>query len=163
MQQTTAQGWHIGDWGLWGWIETVIKLIGIGAGLVAGIRAMGSSGDFIIANNPHLAAVILVALLTLLCVGALFMRFQQQEVISFVFWALNLLGHIGVLVALLRLPGHRTLPLIFGGFIVLGEIAKQRFLAVSGYTEAGRSTGGMLNFSRVILGVYVLFIILVLL
>jgi hypothetical protein len=159
---TQSQGWHVANWGLWGWIETGLKLIGIGAGFLA-FFGSSSAAEMIVGGNPNLAAVILLALLTLGLLAAVFMRVAQKEIISLIFSILNVLGHAGILIALLRTPDQQTLPLIFGVFFVLGELAKQRFLAISGYTEAGQSGSAMLMFSRVVLAIYVVFIIFILL
>jgi hypothetical protein len=159
---TQSQGWHVANWGLWGWIETGLKLIGIGAGFLA-FFGSSSATEMIVGGNPNLAAVILLALLTLGLFAAVFMRVMQKEIISLIFSILNVLGHAGILIALLRQPDQQTLPLIFAGFFVLGELAKQRFLAISGYTEAGQSGTAMLMFSRVVLAIYVVFIIFILL
>jgi hypothetical protein len=162
MQQVSTQGWHTAEWGVWGWAETIVKLVGIGAGMLAFIQS-DSSRAFVVGGNPHLAAVILLALLVLLTVGALAIRFGQREVISMIFAVLNFLGHVGLLIALLRVPDQRTLPIVFGVAFVLGELVKQRFLAVTGYTESGRSSSAMMNFSRGLAVVYALFTVLVLL
>ena len=61
--------------------------------------ASSSFGD-----NPHLAAVILLALLTLASLAQVGIRFTQRETISLIFAVLNLLGHLGLLIALLRVP-----------------------------------------------------------
>lgn len=159
---TQSQGWHVANWGLWGWIETVLKLVGIGAGFLA-FFGTSSAAEMMIGGNPNLAAVILLGLLTLGLAAAVFMRVMQKEIISLIFSILNALGHAGVLIALLRAPDQQTLLLIFAVFFVLGELAKQRFLAISGYTEAGQSASAMLTFSRVVLAIYVVFIVFILL
>lgn len=155
MQTSTSgtQGWHIAQWGFWGWIETILKLIGIGAGMLA---FSGSLSDvpLVISGNPKLLAVLLVAALTLGMVVAFIWRIVQREIVSLVFSALNVLGHAGLLIALLRTPAEMTLPLIFSVFFVLGELAKYRFLTTTGYTEAGQSKAGMLRFSYVMMGTY---------
>ena len=161
-QQTQTQGWHVANWGLWGWIETGLKLVGIAAGILAFFNS-SSVSTLTIGGNPHLAAVILLALLTLLTIGVIFIRIRQQEVISVIYAILSFLGHAGLLIALLRLPDQTTYAIIFGVFFALGELAKQRFLTISGYTENGMSSGSILNFSRGSMGIYIVFVILVLL
>ena len=79
-----------------------------------------------------------------------------------VYAILNTLGHLALLIALLRIPHSRVLPLIFAGFMVLGELSKQRFLAISGYTENGQSASGMMNFSRGMTAIYVLLAVFIL-
>ena len=84
-------------------------------------------------------------------------RYPQRETVSMIFAVLNLLGHVGLLIALLRLPDHRTLPLIFGGFYVLGQLTKLQFLRISGYTEGGATTSQMMRVTVILTVIYVLF------
>lgn len=161
MQSSTSQGWHIANWGTWGWIETILKLIGIGAGMLAFFNS-ASDAPLVIGGNPKLIAVILVALMTAGMVLAIGLRFTQKEIISIVFSVLNALGHAGLLVALLRIPPDMTLPLVFSVFFVLGELAKYRFMSTTGYTELGQSQAGMVRFSLMMVGTYIVLTILLL-
>ena len=153
MQQQAAAGWHVANWGFWGWLETAIKLIGIVAAYIAFFNSSGIS-DLTIGGSPRLAAIIVLALLTLAMVGVVFIRIMQKELISIGYSILNALGHIALLIALLRVPTQTTLAIIFAVAFVLGELAKQRFLAISGYVEGGSNTATMVMFSRTIAVVY---------
>ena len=161
-QQTQTQGWHVAKWGLWGWIETGLKAVGIVAGIIAFLSS-SSVSELTIGGHPHLAAVILLALLTLLTAGVVFIRFTQREIVSVVYSIFNFLGHTGLLISLLHVPEQRRYAIILGVFYALGELSKQRFLAVSGYTEGGATYGSMVNFSRGLMAIYIVFVILVLL
>lgn len=163
MQQTQAvqTGWHVANWGTWGWIETGLKLVGIVAGLVAFLTT-SSASELTLGGHPELGAVILLALLSLFTAVPLFIRFTQREIISMIFAIFNFLGHTALLIGLLRQPSLQTLPLVFAIFFILGELAKQRFLVVSGYSENGMKTPAMLNFSRGIMAVYVLIAVFIL-
>lgn len=158
---TQSQGWHTAQWGTWGWAETILKLIAIVAGILAFINS-DAAAPFLIGDNPHLAALVVLALLTLGALGQLGIRFMQRETISFGFAVLNLLGHLGLLIAVLRVPDQPTLSLVFGAFYTLGQIVKIQFLRVTGYTEGGASTRGMLIVSVVMAVAYALFAILML-
>ncbi|MEO8392492.1 MAG: hypothetical protein ABI700_05820 [Chloroflexota bacterium] len=160
MQNTSTQGWHTAQWGTWGWAETILKLIAIVAGIVAFFQ---TAGDLVIGGNPHLAAVILLALLSLLSIAQVAIRLTQKEIVSMIFAVLNLLGHFGLLIALLRVPPDRTLAIAFGVFYVLGQLTKVQFLRVTGYTENGANSSAMLRTTGVIAAVYAVFTILVLL
>jgi len=149
MQQQAAAGWHVANWGFWGWLETAIKLVGIVAGYIAFFNSSGVT-DLTIGGSPRLAAVILVAVMTLAMIGVVFIRIMQKELISIGYSILNALGHIALLFALLRMPTQTTLPIIFAVAFILGELAKQRFLTISGYVEGGANTASMLMFSRVV-------------
>ncbi len=159
MQQQSAVGWHVASWGFWGWLETALKLVGIVAGYIAFFNS-SAINDLTISGSPRLAAVILVALLTLAMIGVVFMRIMQKELISIGYSILNALGHIALLFALLRIPTQTTLPIIFAVMFVLGELAKQRFLAISGYVESGANTASMIKFSRIIGLTYIVLAIL---
>jgi hypothetical protein len=162
MHKTQTLEWHVGSWGLWGWVETILKLIGIVAGLLA-FAGSNAAAPLVLANNPELGAVIVLTLLTLAWVGALIPRFQQREVISMVFAIINALAHVGLLIALLRSPDQRTLAIVFGVFFILGQLAKDQFLRLSGYTEGGQTTNTMVKFSRGMAAFYLLFVVLLLL
>jgi len=162
MSQTTqVQGWHTSEWGLWGWIETILKLIALGIGILAFFRT--PANDLVLGGNPHLAAVILLVLLSLAAVAQLGIRFQQRETISLIFAVLNLLGHLALLIALLRVMDSRALPVVFGGFYLLGQLTKLQFLRTSGYTEGGADERGMLRVAGAMTALYALFVVLVLL
>ncbi|MCC6805353.1 MAG: hypothetical protein IT319_20910 [Anaerolineae bacterium] len=139
---TQAQGWHTAEWGLWGWVETILKLVALGAGILAFVDS-DAAAPLMIGDNPHPIALALIALLALGALGQLGIRFAQREVSSFVFAILNLLGHVGLLIAVLRIPDQPALSLVFGGFYALGQIVKVQFLRVTGYTEGGATPAAM--------------------
>lgn len=155
------QGWHTAQWGTLGWVETILKLIGIGAGVLAFVNS-DAAAALRIGDNPHLAAVILLGALTLGAAFQLFVRFGQKETISLSFAVLNLLGHLALLVALLRAPSDMTLAVIFGVMVVLGQVVKLQFLRSTGYTEGGATTGAMMGISAAQGATYLLLVILVL-
>lgn len=161
MQAGTNAGWHVAKWGLWGWIETGLKMVSIIAGFIAFFGANGSDA-FEVGGNPHLAALILLAVMSLMTVVVVGLRFTQREIISIGFAILNMLGHFALLYSLLGTPDQQALPVVFGVFYALGEVAKQRFLTITGYTESGQTTSAMLNFSRGVAVVYIIFAVLVL-
>lgn len=163
MQRNTAvsntgatQDWHVANWGLWGWIETAIKGIGIAIGIIAFVNS-NSSAELVIGGNPELGAVIVLAVISLAIIGAFFMRLRQREIISIIFAVFNVLGHLGLLIALLRVPETTTLPILFGMAFILGELTKAQFMRVSGYTEAGQSSAFMVRFALGVMFVYVVF------
>lgn len=161
MQQSTPSGWHVAQWGTLGWAETIVKFIGIIVAFIAFAQAV-PTGVFTLGGNPRLAAIIVLALLTLIWLAPIPLRFQQREIISTVFTILNLLAHIALLLALLYVLQGNTLPLIFGVAYLIGEGIKRRWLMVSGYTEAGRSQSAMFMVSNIFLVAYALFIVFML-
>lgn len=156
-----SQGWHTARWGTLGWAETILKLIGLGAGVLAFLNS-DASAALRIGDNPHLAAAILLLVLTLGAVFQLVVRFGQKETISLGFAVLNLVGHLALLVALLRVPADVTLAVIFGVMYVLGQLVKLQFLRTTGYTEGGASTRAMMGVTAAITAAYLLLVILVL-
>jgi hypothetical protein len=156
--QPQAQGWHVAQWGFWGWLETAVKLVGIVAGLLAFVGALAADG-FTIGGHPHLVAVILLALYSLFTIFVITLRVQQREVISVGFAVINSLGHLGALFALLRQPTLTTLPIILAVGHILGELIKQQFLRQSGYTESGRDSSAMLRISYVFMSAYAVLLV----
>ena len=78
MSQTTqVQGWHTSEWGMWGWIETILKLIALGIGILAFFQT--PANDLVLGGNPHLAAVILLVLLSLASVAQLGIVFSSAR------------------------------------------------------------------------------------
>ena len=70
----------------------------------------------------------------------------------------------GLLIALARDPlNARGYGIAFGVFYTLGELAKMRFLQVSGYTEFGFKSGTMVMAVRAVVAAYALLTILMLL
>ena len=157
----TAQGWHNAEWSTWGWIETILKLVGIAAGLLAFAQTPASNG-LVIGGNPRLLAVALLALMTLGLMATVFIRYVQRESLSFGFAIVNALGHLGLLIALLRVPPPMTLAVVFGLFFVLGQAAKLRFLSLTGYTEGGADLRQMKRVAAVVGLVYVAFTVFLL-
>jgi len=161
-QETQAQGWHTSEWGAWGWLETILKLIALAAGVIAFFQS-NAANPLVVSGNPHLAALILLGLESLGAVAQVGIRFVQREIISFVFAILNLLGHLGLFIALLRVPTDTTLFVIFGVFYALGQLVKVQFLRTSGYTEGGATSRGMVMVSLLMAAFYAVFVLLMLL
>lgn len=157
----TTKGWHIADWGFWGWLETAVKGVGILAGIIAFISTSGEETRSF-SDHPELGALIILGLFGVVAVAVLGLRVMQREIISIIFWLLSVFAHWGLFLALLRHPDARFFAVLFGLAFIAGEVVKQRFLVVSGYTENGQSTAAMVNFSRSIAFFYLLFIIFIL-
>jgi hypothetical protein len=159
MQQTAkSQGFFVGQWGVWGWVETILRVIGLVAGLGA-LSGPFAGGGIVIGGNPELGAVIVVALLTLIGLPLVLVRVGQRELISIAFAILNFLGHAALLIALLQIPVTLVPALVFGIFHILGLFAKFVFLRASGYTESGQTTPKMIQFNFVFMAVYVIYVV----
>ena len=163
MTNGKPQGFYIGSWGTWGWIETILKVIAAGFGIAA-FAATSGAGDFIIGGSPELLALLLMAGLTTNPLISLGLRIAQKEIISIIFTVVSLIGHVALLIALARDPlNARGYGIAFGVFYTLGELAKMRFLQVSGYTEFGFNSGTMVIGVRAVVAAYALLTILLLL
>lgn len=159
MSAETTQGFYVGSWGTWGWLETIVKLVASVIGYIAFLGAIGT-GTLTIAGHPHLASVILLVIATLAAVGLIALRIKQREIIGIVYSILNALGHIAILIALLMQPTATTYPILFGVIYAIGELIKIRFLQVSGFTERGQTTQQLVRFSGAIVAVYAIYVIL---
>lgn len=159
--EAPKQGWHVANWGTWGWAETIVKLIGAAIGVIAFFQASGD--DYSLGSGLDTIAIIDFGLILLSAFALPPIRILQREVISIIYAILNLIGHLALMGALLREPSMSLLPFLFGLAYVAGELVKQRFLVVSGYTEQGQTTAAMLKFSRVVMVIYLVFAILVML
>jgi hypothetical protein len=155
------QGWHVANWGFLGWLETGLKLIGLGSGFIA-YFASNSNQHMRLLENLRLGALAVLALLTVFTLIALIFRVMQREVISLIFAVLNVLGHSAGLLTLVSSSDKYSWLIILGICFVLGELVKQRFLTTTGYTESGQTTSGMLRYSRVAMAIYLLFVVLLL-
>jgi hypothetical protein len=158
---TQAQGWHVGQWGTLGWLETIAKIVGIIAAFIAFFQAI-TAPDFRLGGSTELDAVTLTLLLTLVWTGVLITRFRQREIIAMIFGIFNALAHAALLIALLKPPVAIGLPIVFAIAYIVGELIKRVFLVQTGYTEGGRSASAMLMVSNVFIGVYVALLVFLL-
>ncbi|MBK9124180.1 MAG: hypothetical protein IPM16_13830 [Chloroflexi bacterium] len=158
MTASKLQGWHVANWGLYGWIETALK----GIALIIGLAAALSTPDapLMLDGHPRLLAVLLLIGLSLGTLVQVTFRVIQREVISILFAVLNTGGHFGLVLALLRDPALQIAPLLFCGFYLLGELAKQRFLRTTGYVEGGLDSAAIIRTSLFLALVYVALILL---
>jgi hypothetical protein len=157
---TTTQGWHTAQWGTWGWLETIAKIVALIAAFIALLTPLPST--FVIGGNPHVAALIVLALLTLAAILQVVIRLGQRETISMAFAVFNLLGHVALLIALAQVPHRRLWPVLFGVFYVVGQLIKIQFLRITGYTEGGADKAGMLRVTGGVTLLYALFTIFML-
>jgi hypothetical protein len=158
--KSESQTWHLQNWGIWGWAETALKLIGIAA-VAFGLLGAVPTFSLNIPLNAKLLAVILLALLSLLSLVIITIRFGQREIIAFGFSILNALGHISALLLLLQSTVIPHYPAVFAITYLLGEAVKYQFLRVTGYTESGRDQKAMLQLPTALLVVYLLIAIFV--
>jgi hypothetical protein len=158
--KSESQTWHIQNWGLWGCAETGLKLVGIAA-VVFGLLGAIPTFNLAFALNAKLVAVILLALLSLLSLVIITLRFGQREIIAFAFSILNAIGHISALLLLLQTTVIPHYPAFFAISYLLAEATKYQFLRVTGYTESGRDQKQMLQLPTGLMVVYLLIAIFI--
>lgn len=155
----SEKGWHVANWGLWGWIETALKLVTAGAGILAFLTSP-SDAPLQLSGNPEQMPILLIAGGLIGLTGMAIFRVMQREIISIAFAISLWLGHVAMLIALLRLHGASPYGIVFALFYILGELAKQRFLAGTGYTEGGLSSRNIRAGSALLIGLYTVLLIL---
>jgi hypothetical protein len=122
-----SRPWHVYPWPPLAWLETVIKLIAIAIGIVALIQAL-AGGQFALPGGLRLAQLVILALLSLGLVAAIFDRLAEREIVAMVFVLLNNLGHWGMVIALLGVPGPGALLTAFAALMLAGDVVKLVFL-----------------------------------
>ena len=163
--QANAQSdqWHVSRWGVWGWSETILKGIGILAGLAAFFVSLAAPGFRFPSDSFHIAAMVLLVLATLLALVTVVFRFQQKEIISTIYSVPHALGHVGLLFALFRSVDVTGLAVAFGFFWAAGQLFKLQFLRITGYTEYGLTQARMIGQNIVFLVLYLLIAVMMLL
>lgn len=154
----TQTGWHVKNWGVLGWIETALKLAAV---LVALVMFFNTSSvqSLTIGGHPRLFSVILLGLLTLITVAQINLRLKLKDIIAMAFAVAYFVGHVCLLIGLLRAPTLTSYPIIFGVLVLLGDAVKLRFLTQMGYSEAGVDTPGLLRLVYTLMAVYGAFVI----
>lgn len=132
MTNKTVKQWYVGNWSGLALVETLLKLAGLAAALVA--LAQAFSGAAVAPTGTHLLQVLVLCILALGLVGAIGDRLMEREIIAMGFVLLNNVGHWGMVFALLRSPLPGTLLLVFAGLFLLGDLVKVRWLLTSGFT-----------------------------
>jgi len=151
VSRVARPAWHVTDWGLLGWLETAVKLLGMGAAAAAFAASTGPVG---LGPDLRSLAVIVLGGLTLLSLAAIYLRFLAGEAIAFAFAVGNALAHMAALASLVHASPALGWLTIFGTCFVVGEIVKQYFLRTTGYTELGRSNETIIRMARRILSAY---------
>ena len=152
--------WHVTNWGPLGWLETGVKVLGMGACVAAFAT---SAGPLSLRPDVRSLAALVLTGLTVMTAAALFLRFQAREVIAFGFAVGNVLSHVAGLVSLPRASPAVGWLTLFGTCFVTGELIKQYFLRSTGYCEQGRSHEASVRPAGRIMGAYAVFTLLMLL
>ena len=119
-------GWHVADWGPWGWSETVVKLIGIIVAFAAAI----DEGAFGVPSSNRLAYWLLVAA-GVGYVAAIADRYVDREVVAFAFIVATVLGHVAIVYAMGRADWPSTPVRAFASLMLVGDLIKIGFFATT--------------------------------
>ncbi|MEQ8834062.1 MAG: hypothetical protein RIB67_06395 [Miltoncostaeaceae bacterium] len=128
---TPKAAWRVGDFGPLGWLETILKLGGVGVGIAALAVALGH--DASAPAGTRLAAVVVLGLLCLALLAAIADRLADREIIGMIFIPLMNAGHLAMLAALIvsdDVHGHLA---AFAALMLAGDVVKLVFLRVTGF------------------------------
>lgn len=132
MTATTDQGWHVGDYGPLGWAETAVKAIAFVCAYVAFAHALERS-----LHSPsgiRIVELVLLGVAELGLLAAVGDRLLEREAIAMGFVVFNNAAHLGMLYALLAVPGPGGLVSLFCGLMLTGEVIKIAWLRTTEFT-----------------------------
>lgn len=150
--------WHVGEWPALAWLETALKVVGVGVGIAALMTALDAPADA--ASGVRLAGTIILAVLSLGLVAAIADRVADREVVGLVFILAMNVGHWAMTVALARDPDTGGFLLAFAGLMLAGDLAKLAFLATSDFTVRSVPRGVVLGLTGAFAIGYVVLIII---
>jgi hypothetical protein len=126
-----SKKWHISDWSVLGWIETILKIIAfVFAGMI--VFPAIQSGNF---HFPPLGLFLIIQiLLSLGLFVAIFDRLKEKEIIAMVFIIMNNLAHWGIVYSLFTQVNNSLYLLLFFIFMLVGDLVKIIFIKTSNFT-----------------------------
>ena len=119
-------GWHIANWGPWGWAETSVKLAGI---VVAVNTAFGDGAASVPATHQVPYWILFAVALGYL--GTVIDRLIDREIIGIGFVALILLGHWSMVYAMGRPEWPTSSVRTFAAFMLVGDLIKIGYFATT--------------------------------
>jgi hypothetical protein len=129
---TDERRWHFADYGALGWAESGVKAVAFLAAYVAFAHALGRS-----LHSPSGIRVLELALIGVAELGlmaAIGDRVIERELFAMGFVLCNNLAHIGMLYALLAIPGPGLLLSAFCALMLGGELIKLTWLRTTEFT-----------------------------
>jgi hypothetical protein len=119
------QGWHFHNWGILGWIETVVKC----AGWVVGILtpAIGFVDPVQPRYAQQLGIAIMMTVASFFIVLGIFDRIRMKEIAAMILIVINSAGHICFTVALYINSVRSLFIILFGSLLLVGELVKILF------------------------------------
>ena len=125
-------GWHVGEYGTLGWVETGIKAAAFLVAYTAFAHALDRS-----LHAPTVIKVFELALLGVAEAGLLVAvrdRVLEREITAMGFVLFNNAAHLGMLFALLVKPGPGGLLWLFCALMLGGELTKIVWLRTTEFT-----------------------------
>jgi hypothetical protein len=127
--EATERSWHVGDYGPLGWAETAVKAVAFLCAYVAFAHALDRTLQA--PTGIRIAELVLIGIAELGLLAAIGERLIEREAIAMGFVLFNNAAHIGMLYALLAVPGPAGLVSLFCGLMLAGEAIKLVWLRTS--------------------------------
>ena len=131
MTAAAPKGWHVGDYGALGWAETAVKAVAFVIAFVALAHALDR--ELARPHGIHVFELILIGVAELGLILAVGDRLIERELIAMAFVLFANAAHLGMLVALLSVPGPGVLLSLFCALMFAGEMIKLRFLRTTDF------------------------------
>ncbi len=132
MAETADSGWHVGEYGPLGWAETGVKAVAFVCAYIAFAHALDRP-----LHSPSGIRIFELALLGVAELGliaAIGDRLIEREITAMVFVVFNNLAHLGLLYALLAVPGPGGILSVFCLLMLGGELTKLVWLRTTEFT-----------------------------
>jgi hypothetical protein len=132
---TSDRSWHVGDYGPLGWAETAVKAAAFVCAYIAFAHALDRS-----LHSPsgiRIAEFVLIGVAELGLLVAIGDRLIEREAVAMGFVLFNNAAHLGMLYALLAVPGPGGLVSLFCAFMLAGELVKIVWLETTEFTVRG--------------------------
>lgn len=125
-------GWHVADWGPWGWAETAVKLVAI---TIAVVAALADARAAVPADHRLTYWLVVAA-----AVGYLFAvvdRLQDREIVAMGFVFAMIVGHWALVLAMGRSADDNgdwpaTVVRSVLGLLLLGDLIKIGYFVATG-------------------------------
>jgi hypothetical protein len=128
-----SKRWHVANWHPLAWVETGVKLAAHVVAVSALVGAL-QRGGWAWPGGGRLAQFIVLIVLSLGLVAAIFDRLQEREIVAMAFVLINNVAHWGMVRALASPPGPGGWLTAFAALMLVGDLLKLVFLAVSDFT-----------------------------
>jgi hypothetical protein len=141
MAATRERTWHVGSYEPLAWAETALKAAAFVVAYVAFVQALQRTLHA--PDGIHVAELALLGVAELGLLAAVGERLGQRELIAVGFVLLNNAAHLGMLYALLAVPGPGGLVSLFCLLMLTGEVVKIAWLRTTHFTVRELSTLGV--------------------